>query len=102
MIRYELYFGRNIGTDGQTITLDQWEKFVDEEIALRFDGFSLHYLTGFWKGKPEETTKVEIMVPCDENHPAAKRNIAEIRQRYCKQFQQESVMLVISDVEVMF
>jgi hypothetical protein len=99
MIRYEMYFGRNIGSDGDTISDQDFQKFLRESVASRFDGFSVYNITGYWMERAEQSVKVEIM---SDNPEQTSFDIAGIQQAYCDQFQQESVMLVISDVKVEF
>ena len=98
MKQYDLYFGRDI-KGGRYVSFGHWDKFVKEVISERFSGFTVIPCTGHWKGDREDTFIVRILV---EDDLYTSSTIAQIRSAYKYEFQQESVMLVVSDVTIDF
>lgn len=94
-----LVFGMNIGTDGRIVSKQEWNKFVDEEITLRFPGFTEREVKGHWEGNREAS--IELVIACPDR-PKYERKLNEIREAYCKKFQQDSVMKINADNTVEF
>ena len=86
--RLRLFFGLSI-PDGGAVSLEQWNRFQQEEIASRFDGFNVVESTGFYKGKAERSRIVTLIVKEDE--VAKAKALAAL---YAKRFRQDSVMFV--------
>lgn len=89
----QLYFGLSV-PDGSNVTNKQWEQFVSNSITKRFDGFNIVDSRGYWKGKPEPSKIVTIIVKQEQL-----KDIEVIAKDYAQQFHQDSVMLVQSPVE---
>jgi len=84
----QLFFGLSI-PDGEKITLQQWDDFVANNIAKRFDGFNIVDSEGYWKGKPERSKIVTIIAKSEEVSKAE-----SIAHDYATMYHQDSVMLV--------
>lgn len=89
----QLYFGLSV-PEGKSVTPKQWNQFVADSIAKRFDGFNVVDSLGYWKGKPENSKIVTIILKEDQVHQAE-----VIAKEYAKLFHQDSVMLVQSSIE---
>ncbi len=86
--RLRLFFGLSL-PDGGAVSLDDWQLFQREKIAKTFDGFNVVDSIGFYKGKPERSKIVTLIVE-EKDIQKAK----ELAKSYAKQFRQESVMIV--------
>ncbi len=86
--KLRLYFGLSVPSGG-AVSLQQWQTFRDEQLAMTFDGFNVVDSVGFYKGKPERSKIVTLIVD-ETDIPKAK----QLAQDYASQFHQESVMLV--------
>ena len=87
-----LYFG-TAKPDHSVVTAAEWQKFLDDEVTPRFEGFTHWEAHGSWKGESEESHVVQIV------HGAGKEaEIAAIIDAYKKRFAQEAVLQVRSDV----
>lgn len=93
-----LIFGMNIGSIG-VITKRHWEEFKASEITPRFPGFTEREVKGYWEGQPEDS--IEIIIACPDRR-RYERKLNEIREAYCKRFQQDSVMKINQDNTVEF
>ena len=93
-----LVFGKNIGSIG-VITTKHWEEFKATEITPRFPGFTEREVKGYWEGKAEDS--IELVIACPDSIDN-ERKLEEIREAYCKEFQQDSVMRVNADNTVEF
>ncbi|GAK82604.1 hypothetical protein JCM19238_147 [Vibrio ponticus] len=90
--RAELFFGLSIPSGGH-VTNQQWQDFVDQQIVPKFQGFNILNSMGYWQGK-QENAKIVTILLTERQIPLAR----EIAQIYAKQFEQDSVMLVLSSV----
>jgi len=88
VFRVRLFFGLSI-PDGNAISLNDWNEFLSKDIASAFDGFNVVDSTGFYKGRPERSKIVTIIVNEDEIN-----KVKEIARKYAKKFKQDSVMMV--------
>ena len=86
--RLRLFFGLSLPSGG-AVSLNDWQSFQQNELAKAFDGFNVVDSVGFYKGKPERSKIVTLIVEAGDI-PKAKRLAA----LYAKKFQQDSVMLV--------
>lgn len=87
-----LTFGMNIGSIG-IVTKEYWEEFKATEITPRFPGYTEREVKGYWEGQPENS--IELVIACPDNADN-ERKLEEIREAYCKRFQQDSVAKTIS------
>lgn len=88
VFRLRIFFGLSI-PGGGAVSLDDWQSFQKDEIAKVFDGFNVVDSIGYYKGKPEYSKIVTIIVGAKEI-PKAKKLAA----LYAKRFKQDSVMIV--------
>lgn len=86
--RLRLFFGLSL-PGGGSISLNEWQLFQQNEIAKVFDGFNVVDSIGYYKGTPERSKIVTLIIE-EKEIPKAK----ELAARYAKQFDQDSVMLV--------
>lgn len=86
--RVRLFFGLSL-PGGGGVSLAQWQDFQNEHIAKEFEGFNVVDSTGYYKGKPERSKIVTIIVK-ETAMPKVKALAAE----YARLFHQDSVMLV--------
>lgn len=91
--RVRMFFGLS-KPGGGAVSLNEWNKFQSETIAASFSGFNVVDSTGFYKGKPERSKVVTIIIK-SEQMPAVEAMAAA----YAEQFQQESVMVVKIRIE---
>lgn len=87
MKKATIYFGANIGTDGDTVSGPDWADFVREFIAPVFDGFTIVEALGYWRGNVELTRIVTIY----DAHSF--RVVNHIAEAYCDCFKQECVLV---------
>lgn len=86
--RLRMFFGLSI-QGGGAVSLEEWESFQKDEIAKVFDGFNVVDSVGYYKGKPERSKIVTIIVEQKDIEKAKK-----LAALYSKMFKQESVMIV--------
>ena len=88
VFRLRMFFGLSMPSGGG-VSLDEWNSFQQEEIVKTFDGFNVVDSVGYYKGKPERSKIVTVIVTQPEVEKAKK-----LAALYSKQFKQESVMIV--------
>tara|TARA_Y100001956_G_scaffold37525_1_gene36963 strand:+ start:768 stop:1154 length:387 start_codon:yes stop_codon:yes gene_type:complete len=88
----QLFFGLSI-PNGGSVSQTEWNDFVTDHIASRFDGFNIVDSTGYWKGKAETSKIVTIILKQAEIAKAE-----SIAHTYATLYHQDSVMLVQSPV----
>lgn len=86
--RVRLFFGLSI-PGGGAVSLHEWNNFQQQEIASRFEGFNVVESMGFYKGKPERSRIVTLIVR-NQEIPKAR----ELASLYARRFHQDSVMFV--------
>ncbi|TMP30221.1 hypothetical protein CWB99_02820 [Pseudoalteromonas rubra] len=86
--RLRLFFGLSL-PGGGGVSLEQWQAFQNDEIVKTFDGFNVVDSVGYYKGKPERSKVVTVIV--DEQGVEKAKVLASL---YARRFGQESVMLV--------
>jgi len=86
--RLRMFFGLSLPKGG-AVSLAAWQRFQKNKIAKAFEGFNVVDSVGFYKGKPERSKIVTIIVP-EKDIPKAKA----LAKLYSKKFHQESVMIV--------
>lgn len=99
MYEIKLYFGMTKGTDKEIMNEDFMD-FVDECITSRFpDGLTIINGYGQWLNKDgriiREKCKVLILI-VELWDDITQGNVYDIRNEYCEQFQQESVIIVVN------
>ncbi|BFM14765.1 hypothetical protein R50073_09480 [Maricurvus nonylphenolicus] len=83
-----MFFGLSL-PGGGAVSLAEWQSFQQEEIVKVFDGFNVVDSVGYYKGKPERSKIVTVIV---ESKDIAKANA--LASLYAKRFKQDSVMIV--------
>jgi hypothetical protein len=100
-IRSELYFGTTM-PDGSSITAEDWQQFLDEEITPRFPA-GLTILEGYGQFlNAQGVIAAEASIVLIIFHPAewvdeSSAALEEIREVYEEQFDQESVLRADSE-----
>jgi hypothetical protein len=100
-VQARLFFG----LDGPEGTLDdrEWDAFVERVVTPRFPaGLTIVEATGQWQGRDKRVTRessrvVEIIH--EESRDAARR-VTEIAAEYKRRYQQESVLIARTPIEV--
>ncbi|MCP4117957.1 MAG: DUF3574 domain-containing protein [Desulfobacteraceae bacterium] len=87
-----LFFGLSM-PGGGAVSLCEWQSFLAQEIAKTFDGFNVVDSTGYYKGKPERSKIVTIVLDRDEMP-----KVIKLARSYATKFHQESVMMVKTPV----
>jgi len=88
IFRLRMFFGLSI-PGGGAVSLEEWNLFQQEEIIKTFDGFNVVDSVGYYKGKPERSKIVTVIVKQQDIKKAK-----ELAALYSKKFKQESVMIV--------
>lgn len=88
IFRVRMFFGLSISSGG-AISLEEWQSFQQDKIAKAFDGFNVVDSVGYYKGKPERSKIVTVIVEKKDIEKAK-----ELAALYSKIFKQESVMIV--------
>lgn len=96
LARTELFFGL-ARPDGQMISADEFQQFVDREVTPRFpEGLTLLGGDGQFRGADGVTIResAKVLILLYPHHGDNSRNIEAIRTAYVKAFAQESVLRV--------
>ena len=88
VFRLRMFFGLSI-PGGGAVSLEEWNLFQQEEIIKTFDGFNVVDSVGYYKGKPEKSKIVTVIVKQQDI-----KKVKELAALYSKKFKQESVMIV--------
>ncbi len=88
IFRLRMFFGLSM-PGGGAVSLEEWNLFQQEEIIKTFDGFNVVDSVGYYKGKPERSKIVTVIVKQQDIKKAK-----ELAALYSKKFKQESVMIV--------
>lgn len=102
--KVELYFGLS-KPDGTTVSVMEWQRFVDREITPRFrEGFLV--LMGYGQYQTQSGQLVRensrLVVLLYQTTPEKEKAIDAIVQTYKRTFQQESVLRTTSLVKATF
>ena len=90
MINTLIYFGTDI-KNKSVVSDEQFEKFLDDNLANEIEGFSVSEIIGYWKGTKEKTKVVSILH--DKNDINCINVINKVALKYKTKFQQESVLI---------
>ena len=88
VLRLRMFFGLSLPSGG-AVSLADWQSFQEQEIAKTFEGFNVVDSVGYYKGKPERSKVITVIVK-SEDVPRAKK----LASRYAARFKQDSVMIV--------
>lgn len=103
--RTELFFGTD--KPGPDVTEYQFTRFVNDVVTPRFpDGLTVLAGNGQWKGDNgkivKERSKIIVLLYPKDGEQDSNKKIEEIRDKYEKQFLQESVLRTDSTEHVSF
>ena len=87
-----MFFGLSL-PGGGAVSLNEWQKFEREEIAKTFEGFNVVDAKGYYKGEPERSKLVTLVL--EEQDMAKAKALARL---YAAKFQQDSVMIIKTPV----
>ena len=88
VFRLRMFFGLSL-PEGGAVSLADWQAFQKNKIAKTFEGFNVVDSVGYYKGKPERSKIVTLIVE-SKDIPKAKK----LASQYAKKFKQDSVMIV--------
>ncbi|MDE1465459.1 DUF3574 domain-containing protein [Spartinivicinus poritis] len=88
LYRLRMFFGLSL-PDGGGVSLEEWQSFQQDEIVKVFDGFNVVDSVGYYKGKPERSKVVTVIVDSKDITKAK-----ELASLYARKFKQDSVMIV--------
>jgi hypothetical protein len=102
--RYELYMGQTYHEGKKRISSRRFQSFLNKEVTPKFsDGYTVYDAQGFWGGKSgftySERSKVLMVVSPDKD---AGQRVDAIAKAYKEEFNQESVLKIVSPVAVDF
>ena len=80
--------------------MQQWQEWERTVLANQLVGFNVVESTGYYKGLPERSKVVTVIV--FKNDKETMNKIKAIAQDYAKRFGQESVLVVTTDAEAIF
>jgi len=92
IFKLRMYFGLSL-PNGSAVSLYDWQQFESQELAKTFTGFNIVDSVGYYKGKPEKSKIVTIILKENDINKAKM-----IAKRYAKKFKQDSVMIVKTKV----
>lgn len=82
---YRLYCGRNIPASTETVSYQEFLKFLQDQTL--FEGLTFFEAQGFWKGELEKTFVIEIVTDLENK-------VYHLATLYKLRFRQESVLVV--------
>ena len=85
---------------GGGVSLQQWQEWERNVLAKQLVGFNVVESTGYYKGQPERSKVVTVIVFKDDKETMKK--IKAVAQDYAKRFGQDSVLVVTTDAEAIF
>lgn len=91
--RVRMYFGLSMPSGG-AVSLYDWDKFQNEQIASAFSGFNVVDSVGYYQGKPERSKVVTIVIKKEDMSV-----VKEVAKKYATLFSQDSVMVVAVPVD---
>ena len=97
--RIRMFLGLSF-PNGGGVSLQQWQEWERTVLAKQLVGFNVVESTGYYKGLPERSKVVTVIVFKDDKETMNK--IKAIAQDYAKRFGQESVLVVTTDAEAIF
>jgi hypothetical protein len=86
MQTYRIFLGRNIGTEGQKVSKQQFDQFLTAVVSPIYNGFTISEVQGFWKGAREATTIIEVLTDNEAG-------INIIAREYARIFSQDAVLV---------
>jgi hypothetical protein len=95
MTRTELYFGLNVGE--KPMDPQQFERFVDREIAGRFsEGFTVVPALGAWRDPQGKTIRENsrVLIRVHAQTQTDEEEITAITQAYKREFAQDAVLRI--------
>jgi len=102
MIKTTMYFGRNINqSDGFLfeVTYMNWIGFLQQVVDKYYSGYTWWNATGVWNSKTEDAFVLEIV---HEKAAEEAGKIADIACEYKKLYSQDSVMVTVQELSLVF
>jgi hypothetical protein len=104
-IETKLFMGLSTSR-GAAVSRREWDKFVTDNFVVSFpDGFTIVETTGYWQDRVTKSTVYENgkqIVILHEATPDNETIINEIAEKYCSQFDQQSLLISSSKANVRF
>lgn len=102
--KYEVCLGLTRDHGQIEITEEEFNAFLIQEIMPRFnDGFTIYDTQGFWQGGARGyTEKSKVFMVVAPTTQENREKITAIMKAYKEQFEQESVLEILSPVQVTF
>ncbi len=94
--QYQIFFGRNIPNNEQTVDFDTFKSFLKESVDPIFNCYTLTQAYGVWNGEFEETFIITIMT----DDITVKNEVEYISQQYKEKYCQESVLYTVTEIEM--
>ena len=102
MIKYRMYFGRNIAGIPEPITRGSFNIFLKRSVDVHFTGYTVFEATGCWNGLHEKAWVIEFIVDLVPYGMNKEPDLQEIAEAYRSDFDQESVMITKEFIDVSF
>ena len=103
-VKYELFMGRS-GPGGALVDDTEWTAFLNETVTPRFpDGLTVIDGSGQWRGESGEIQQEDskVLIILSPRGDEVNYLIDEVSEEYKRQFDQESVLKVVSNACVGF
>jgi hypothetical protein len=97
--RVRMFLGLSFPKGGG-VSLQQWQEWERTVLAKQLEVFNIVETTGYYKGQPERSKVVTVIVFKGDKETMNK--IKAIAQDYAKRFGQESVLVVTTEAEAIF
>lgn len=95
--RVQLFFGLS-KPNGGGVSLKAWRNFESQQITRYFEGFNVIDSVGYYQGEAERS-KVVTIFTSGANLSNTKTKATALSRMYATQFEQDSVMMAISELE---
>ncbi|MCG8529709.1 MAG: DUF3574 domain-containing protein [Desulfovibrionales bacterium] len=89
----KLFFGMS-RPEGGGISMRQWQNFEQNTLAKTFEGFTVSDAIGYYKGLPERSKVVTLIIQEKEME-----KVRLLARKFARSFNQESVMVVTQGVK---
>ena len=95
---YQLFFGQSDNKGNPVVNDTKWDHFLSQYIRPRFpNGLTVYDTKGQWQNSFNQIIKEHskvLLILASPKDTKSSLKIREIREKYKKQFQQESVLLL--------
>lgn len=80
---------------GPPVTRAELHSFLADQVASRFESFTISATRGFWRALPEASIVIEIV----DDRAASETAVREIARAYKQRFAQDAVLVVTNPVD---